>query len=39
VEPLRDDARFVAEETVMIDNIIVERDAPGLELFEPLNQL
>ena len=37
-EPLRDDPRFVALGTVMVDNINVDREALGLEPIDPLNQ-
>jgi len=36
--PLRDDPRFIALETVMVDDINVEREALGLEAIDPLNQ-
>ncbi len=38
-EPLRDDPRFVAVETTMVENINAEREALGLDSIDPLNQL
>jgi len=38
-EPLRDDPRFIAVATVMVENINVEREALGLEPVKPLSQL
>ncbi len=37
-EPLRDDPRFIAVATLMVDNINVEREALGLEPVDPHNQ-
>ena len=37
-EPLRDDPRFIAVETVMVDNINVEREALGLEPVDSANE-
>ena len=36
--PLQDNPRFIALETIMVDNINVEREALGLEAIDPLNQ-
>ena len=36
--PLQDDPRFLAAETVMVENINADRESLGLEPIDPLNQ-